>query len=136
MDEAIAGSGIWYAHEDPRNRTIRIPGKIQSNQVAELLAILYAIKAAPGNQPLRIRSDSRFAIERLTTYAKEWEERGWLGSKHGPLFKCTPVWMRARTAATTLQWVKGHAGIEGNDGADKLAAEGAQKDQDTDEIDL
>ena len=33
------------------------------------MAILYVIRNALGNQPLRIMSDSKFAIEGLTTYA-------------------------------------------------------------------
>ncbi|KAF9780845.1 hypothetical protein BJ322DRAFT_1011739, partial [Thelephora terrestris] len=40
--EARAGSGVWYAPQDPRNASIRVPGKAQSNQVGELLAILHA----------------------------------------------------------------------------------------------
>ena len=135
-DEAKAGSGIWYGTHDPRNAAVRVPGKNQSNQIGELLAILHAIKSAPGNQPLRIRSDSRFAIDGLTMYASDWEKKDWIGVKHGQLFKCTTAWMRARTANTVLQWVKGHAGIEGNEGADRLAAEGVQRDPEQDEIDL
>ena len=135
-DDARAGSGIWYGHQDPRNTAIRVPGSKQSNQVGELLAILHAIKKAPENQPLRIRSDSRFAIDGLTKYARDWEKKDWIGVKHGPLFKCTTAWLRARTATTTLQWVKGHAGIEGNEEADKLAAEGVEKSPERDEIDL
>ena len=137
-DDAKAGIGVWFGPRDPRNMAGRVPGRQQSNQVGELLAILYAIKNTPGNQPLKIVSDSKFALEGLTTYAKEWEKRDWIGVTHGPLFKCTTAWLRARTATTTLQWVKGHAGVEGNEGADKLAAEGAQKDPDPDldEIDL
>jgi len=133
-EEARAGSGIWFAHNDPRNTAIRVPGKKQSNQIGEILAILHAIKNTYENQPIRICSDSKFAIEGLTKHAKEWEEKNWLGISHGPLFKCTTAWLRARTAKTTLQWVKGHAGIEGNEEADKLAAEGAQKEADQDEI--
>ena len=113
-----------------------MPGKKQSNQVGELLAVLHVVKTAPSNQPLRIRSDSRFAIDGLTLYAQDWEAKDWMGVKHGPLFKCTTAWIRARTAETTLQWVKGHAGIEGNEGADRLAAEGSQKNPDREDIDL
>lgn len=135
-DEAKARSGVWYGHDDPRNVVIKVPGNKQSNQIGEPLAILYVIKTALGNRPLQIRSDSRFAIDGLTKYAQEWEKKDWIGVKHGPLFRCTTAWIRARTATTTLQWVKGHTGIEGNEEADKLAAEGTRKVPNNDEIDL
>ena len=134
--EARAGSGVWFGKNDERNAAIRVPGKKQSNQIGELLAILHAVKTAPGNVPLRIKSDSKFAIEGLTTNAPEWEEIDWIRVKHGPLFKCTTAWIRGRDATTTLQWVKGHAGIEGNEEADKLAALGSQKEPEEEEIDL
>ena len=95
--EAKAGSGIWFGTNDERNAAIRVPGKEQSNQVGELLAIMHAVKHAPRNIPLRIRSDSKFAIEGLTVNAREWEETDWIRVKHGPLFKCTTAWIRART---------------------------------------
>ena len=133
--EARAGCGVWYGANDPRNMAIRVPGEKQSNQVGELLAILHAIKSTPGAQPLKICSDSRFAIDGLTKHAPGWEE-DWMQVKHGALFKCATAWLRARTGKTTLKWVKGHAGVEGNEGADRLAAVGVEMDPGQGEIDL
>ena len=134
--EAKAGSGIWFGYEDPRNTAVRVPGEEQSNQSGELLAILLAVKKAPWNIPLRIRSDSKFAIDGLTKHVQKWEGKDWIGIKHGKLFKCTTAWIRARPSVTTLQWVKGHASIVGNEEADRLAAEGARKDPQEPDIDL
>ena len=103
-EEARAGSGMWYGTLDPQNKAICVPGKRQSNQVVELLVILYAVKDTLGNKPLRIRSDSEFVIKGLTTYARDWELKDWIGVNHGSLFKCTTAWIRARTATTMLQW--------------------------------
>ena len=48
-EEARAGSGVWYGGLDLRNVAIHVPGKKQLNQVGELVAILHAVKTAPGN---------------------------------------------------------------------------------------
>jgi ribonuclease HI len=70
------GAGIWFGPDHELNKAIRIPGREQSNQVGELGAIITAIEAVPINQPLKIISDSRYAIEGLTENLPHWEDKG------------------------------------------------------------
>ncbi|KAH9000577.1 hypothetical protein EDB86DRAFT_2904669 [Lactarius hatsudake] len=64
---------------------------------------------------------------RLTTHLKNWEDNGWIGIKNAKLFKRVAYLLKRRTAPTWVSWVKGHAGILGNEESDKLAKEGAEK---------
>ena len=127
LENAAAGSGVWYGDNDPRNSSTRVALENQSNQTGELMAILIAIKNNPPETDLRIISDSKYAIDGLTKHAKEWEAHNWLGNQNGNLFKCITAWTRARKGTTTLKWTKGHNGVKGNEEADKLAGEGAKK---------
>ncbi|KAI1786136.1 hypothetical protein LXA43DRAFT_870302, partial [Ganoderma leucocontextum] len=52
----LAGSGLWYGPDDRRNKALRVPGT-QSNQTAELYAIIAAIDLTPPFAPLHIVSD-------------------------------------------------------------------------------
>ncbi|KAF8833038.1 hypothetical protein BDN67DRAFT_917729, partial [Paxillus ammoniavirescens] len=47
---AASGSGIYFGENHPLNTSIRIPGEAQSNQTAEIAAILVVIQRAVGNQ--------------------------------------------------------------------------------------
>jgi ribonuclease HI len=133
--DARCGSGVWFGPNDPRNSATRIPGPAQSNQVGEIAAIIVAITKTPTFSPLKIISDSKYAIDGLTTHLSHWEDKGWIQVKNAELFKKAAFLLRQRTATTSFQWVKGHHGNLGNEESDKLAKEGAEKDQ-PDNIDL
>ena len=126
-ENAQAGSGVWYGHNDPGNKALRVPGPDQSNQTGELYAVLQVAKNTPTHVPLLIKSDSKYVIEGLTERLEEWEDKGWIGVTNHKLFKTTAAWLRIRNSQTAFQWVKGHNGEEGNEEADRLAAEGAMK---------
>ena len=126
---ARSGSGVWFSPNDPRNNAAKNSGDNQSNQVGELTAIIIAIKTTPTFQPLKILSDSRYAIEGLTTHLSKWEDKGWIRIKNAELFQNAAYLLRQRTATTTFQWIKGHQGNLGNEESDKLAKEGAEKIQ-------
>jgi ribonuclease HI len=124
---AKCGSGIWFAPHDDRNRAIRVPGESQSNQTAEIVAILKAASSIPRFIPLTIISDSMYAINGLTIFLSTWENNGWIGIKNAKFFKKAAATLKQRIATTTFKWVKGHNSIQGNEEADRLAKEGADK---------
>ncbi|EIM79513.1 RnaseH-domain-containing protein [Stereum hirsutum FP-91666 SS1] len=102
----------------------------QTNQTGEVLAIWYVATTAPLSAPLHIKSDSLYAIDGLTKHLSAWEDKGWIGVSNSDLFRATAAALRRRGSTTTFQWVKGHSGIEGNEGADRLARAGAEADAD------
>ena len=126
-DEARSGSGVWYGPNHANNVSLRIPGVNQSNQVAELAAVLYAVKETAPFATLHINSDSKYVVEGLTKNLTTWEKMGWIGIANKDFFKATTSHLRQRGAATFLRWVKGHSGDLGNEEADQLALEGATK---------
>jgi ribonuclease HI len=127
--DARCGSGIWYGPDDERNRAIRVPGEPQSNQIGELVAVITAINATPPFQPLEISTDSKYVINGLTTHLGTWENHGWINIKNAALFQKAAHLLRTHTAPTTFKWVKGHDGDKGNEGSNRLAKEGAQKNE-------
>jgi ribonuclease HI len=94
-----------------------------------VLAIKEAIEDCPADIPLKIISDSKYAIEGLTKNLTKWEGEGFRTVSNGELIRLTATKVRERRAKTSLKWVKGHSGDAGNDGADELASEGARKEQ-------
>lgn len=126
---ARCGNGIWFAPDHEKNRAFRVPGEAQSNQVGELTAIIIAIETVPLNQALKIITDSKYAIEGLTNHLRFWEDQGWIGVKNAPFFKKAAYLLKRRTARTSFKWIKGHTGDLGNEGSDRLAKEGAEKNE-------
>ena len=132
---AVCGAGVWIANGHPLNKAIRVPGPEQSNQTGEIAAIVVALQTSPPSADLTIISDSRYAIQSLTNSLETHEDSAWVGVPNAPWIKAAAYHLRRRSAPTHLKWVKGHNGTTGNDEADKLAAEGANKPN-LDDIDL
>lgn len=115
-----------------RNISERLAGDVQTNQRAELTAILRALQIVPPTQSVLIWSDSKYAINCVKEWYKKWEANGWKTHK-GPvqnrdLVEAVLTETRKRDAMgaqTDIRWVKGHATTQGNIGADELAVRGA-----------
>ncbi|KAJ7140527.1 ribonuclease H-like protein [Mycena crocata] len=129
-DNVKAGSGIYYGKDDGRNMAIRVPDSLKpSNQTGEVLAAKEAAEYNPTDIPLHIKSDSRYLIDGVTKNLQRFEDEGFLTTPNGELLRTTVARLRGRTAKTSLEWLKGHTGNEGNEAADALAGRGARKAQ-------
>jgi len=115
---AKCGSGVYFGPNDQRNLAFRPSGDNQSNQIGEIVAILKVATAIPKFFPLKIISDSLYAIDGLTKHLSTWEDNGWIGVKNVALFKTTASVLKQHIAPTSFQWTKGHTGNAGNEEAD------------------
>jgi ribonuclease HI len=110
------------------SRSGRVPGA-QTNNRAELCAILEALKLAAGQRCI-IRTDSRYAIDCLTKFMPAWQRNGWRTVKGEPVKNQDLLQdldlARKAVAEVQLQHVAGHSGCPLNDAADRLAVSAAR----------
>ena len=144
-----AGIGIFHATNDSRNISARLPGIHQTNQRAELFAVLKALeqlyhetldlKQSPTSQKVVIRTDSNYVIQAITDWSQRWEQNGWR-SRSGKPVVSKDLFQRARGMLGALEergvivgfeHVRGHSGIWGNEQADRLAVMGALMEEDS-----
>ena len=99
-----------------------------TNQIGELCAVLEALRAHPGSEPLVIETDSQYAINCSTTWVHGWKKNGWKNSQKQPV-KNVDLWKRLLAAkephTVKFVWVKGHAGHAENERCDELATTAA-----------
>ncbi|CAI2172721.1 5953_t:CDS:2 [Funneliformis geosporum] len=133
-DGARAGVGVYWGENDTRNVSERLPGPRQTNNRAEIMAVIRALETCPDNNvPLEIRTDSKYTINAYTSWIPRWEKNKWKSSKNKDvenqgLFQRLIKLTRARNADVTITYVPGHAGVYENEEADRLANLGAMMD--------
>jgi ribonuclease HI/uncharacterized phage-like protein YoqJ len=101
-----------------------------TNQRMELMAVLDALRNLSGE--VEVVSDSTYVVNCFRDgWWKGWLKRGWKNSKKEPVAN-RDLWeplidlYREREGELSFRWVKGHAGDEWNDVADRLAVEASE----------
>ncbi|KHJ49347.1 ribonuclease HI [Trichuris suis] len=127
--KAKAGFGVYWGANDPRNVSERLAG-LQTNNRAEIEACCRAIEQAKlsGIQKLEIRTDSRYVINCVTKWIHQWRRNNWTSAHGHPVKnKADLTRLAALSESISVNWVHvaGHAGITGNEEADRLAREAA-----------
>ena len=122
------GGWAWIAKDGPFGAG---PSPDTTNQRMELQAVLEAVETNEG--PLEIISDSTYVVNCFKDrWWEGWLKRGWTNSQKKPVANrdlWEPLIAGVRPRDIEFTWVKGHAGDEWNDLADRLAVEACATQQ-------
>jgi ribonuclease HI len=99
---------------------------LTTNNRMELTAVIRALEALKRPGEVRIFTDSEYVRRGITEWVRNWKARGWKTADRKPV-KNQDLWERLDTLAAghkiEWRWVKGHAGVPGNERVDRLANE-------------
>ncbi|KQR99372.1 hypothetical protein ASG12_00535 [Williamsia sp. Leaf354] len=128
------GGPIGWAWVDHTGPTASGGAPSGTNQTAELHAILEAITAHPGPEPLMVESDSQYGIKCSSEWLPGWKRKGWRTASGSPvrnldLVQAIDAAITGRTGPVRFRWVRGHMGNEFNEMADQLAGVAAREAQ-------
>ena len=98
-----------------------------TNNRMELTAPIRALEALTRPVRVELYTDSTYVRSGITSWVNGWKRNGWKTSAKQPV-KNVDLWQELDAACQRHEvhwhWVKGHAGDEGNERADRLAARG------------
>lgn len=99
-----------------------------TNNRMELTAAVAALNALKKPCRVRLSTDSRYVMDGLTKWLRNWQRNGWRTADKKPV-KNADLWQQLVDAAAPHRiewiWVKGHAGHPDNERADRLASDAA-----------
>ena len=104
--------------------------KETTNNRMELTAVIEAFRLL--NRPCKIvlHVDSSYVKDGITKWIDGWKAKNWRTANKQPV-KNVDLWqaLEEQIARHEIEWrwVKGHAGIEGNEKADQLANKGCEQ---------
>lgn len=125
------GPGGWgvYMRFGDKEKTLSGGELETTNNRMELMAVIKALETIkPGFKGhTTLWTDSTYVLKGITEWIHGWKKRGWKKSDKKPVINAD-LWkeLDALNATRDIEWkwVKGHAGIEGNERADELARSG------------
>ena len=102
-----------------------------TNSRMELTAAIAGLQEFRERTELTVKSDSQYLIRGMNEWLDAWKERGWRKADNKPV-ENPDLWKRLNSLELrhriTWTWVRGHAGDQMNELADRLAWEAAQRE--------
>jgi len=123
------GVGGWGALiiQDKKNIELFGGENKTTNNRMELMAVIMALKEISPSIELTIYTDSTYVQKGISEWIKKWKVNRWRSSSKKPV-KNKDLWVELDEASSSRkinwEWVRGHAGNEGNEKADELANQG------------
>ena len=98
-----------------------------TNNQMEMQAVIEGLKALKEPCKIILYTDSKYVMDGITSWIHGWKKNKWKTANKKPV-KNIELWQELDQLANqheiTWKWVKGHAGIPGNERADELANKG------------
>ena len=122
------GDGGWGVYLQWRDVEKKLSGFVAdtTNNRMELLATIKALQALKKPMSVILYTDSAYVKNGIETWLKQWKAKNWKTANKKPV-KNQDLWQELEAVSNihtvTWRWVKGHAGIKGNEIADKLATQ-------------
>jgi len=97
-----------------------------TNNRMELTAAIEGLRALSRSCDVDLNTDSKYVLQGINEWIDNWKTNGWKTAAKKPV-KNADLWEQLDEQVLRHRikwnWVKGHAGIEGNEEADRLANE-------------
>lgn len=125
----IGGWGAWLTFGEHEKRLCGGEQDTTNNRM-ELMGAIEGLKALKEPCSVTLYTDSSYVQKGITEWLAGWKRKGWVTASKQPV-KNKDLWQALDEACqkhqVTWKWVKGHAGIEGNEIADDLANQGIEE---------
>lgn len=122
------GWGAWLRH-GAHEKELFGGERSTTNNRMELTAVIEALASLKRRCRVIVHTDSQYVQLGITEWLPNWIRRGWKTADRKPV-KNADLWQRLQELAAKhdveWRWVKGHAGIDGNERADELANRGVE----------
>jgi ribonuclease HI len=125
------GPGAWAAIIVRNGTETEMAGgeKNTTNNRMELTAVIEALASLKRRCRVVLHTDSQYVQLGITEWLPNWMRRGWKTADRKPV-KNADLWRRLHQLSEQhdvhWRWVKGHAGVDGNERADELANRGVE----------
>ena len=130
------GWGVYLIAENDagivvKEETLYGKDRETTNQMMELTAAIQALESLKReNVDVTIFTDSKYVVDGITKWIFGWQKNDWSTASKKPVANRL-LWEKlfalTKTQNVEWVWVKGHAGMLGNEKADSLAVKGREE---------